>query len=185
MKSKAVKHNSNQSKRRKLALEWARRDVNNCHTEMAEELSDFIEASGLLVYDPVAIDSIYKKNPIRLLRRLWQTLLPIGLFLLGVGWEKLIGSLEKNERKTFRAKEFTKAKEKGYQKIQSEIVKKIKEAKQEIIGVEGRMQSEWVLVDCGDVVIHIMLAPARALYNLEELWSFDAPKKNQQEQHIY
>ena len=74
---------------------------------MAAELSDFIEASGLLSYDPVAIDSIYKKNPIRLLRRLWQTLLPIGLFLLGVGWEKIIGSLEKNERKTFRAKEFT------------------------------------------------------------------------------
>ena len=75
---------------------------------MAEELNDFIEASGLLEYDPLAIDSIYKKNPIRLLRRLWQTLLPIGLFLLGVGWEKLIGSLEKNERKAFRAKEFTK-----------------------------------------------------------------------------
>ena len=74
---------------------------------MAEELSDFIEASGLLSYDPEAIDSIYKKNPIRLLRRLWQTLLPIGLFLLGVGWEKLIGSLDKDERKTFRAKEFT------------------------------------------------------------------------------
>ena len=75
---------------------------------MAEELSDFIEASGLLEYDPKAIDSIYKKNPIRLVRRLWQTLLPIGLFLLGVGWEKLIGSLDKNERKTSRAKEFTK-----------------------------------------------------------------------------
>ena len=75
---------------------------------MAEELNDFIEASGLLEYDPLAIDSIYKKNPIRLLRRLWQTLLPIGLFLLGVGWEKLIGSLKKKERKTFRAKEFTK-----------------------------------------------------------------------------
>ncbi len=75
---------------------------------MAEELSDFIEASGLLNYDPEAIDSIYKKNPIRLLRRLWQTLLPIGLFLLGVGWEKLIGTLEKDERKTIRAKEFTK-----------------------------------------------------------------------------
>ncbi len=74
---------------------------------MAEELSDFIEASGLLSYDPETIDSIYKKNPIRLLRRLWQTLLPIGLFLLGVGWEKLIGSLDKDERKTFRAKEFT------------------------------------------------------------------------------
>jgi len=75
---------------------------------MAAELSDFIEASGLLEYDPEAIDLIYKKNPVRLLRRLWQTLLPIGLFLLGVGWEKLIGSLEKKERRSFRAKEFTK-----------------------------------------------------------------------------
>ncbi len=75
--------------------------------EMAEELSDFIEASGLLKYDPDAIDSIYKKNPIRLVRRLWQTLLPIGLFLLGVGWEKIIGSLKNNERKIYRAKEFT------------------------------------------------------------------------------
>ena len=69
--------------------------------------------------------------------------------------------------------------------LSDSVVKKIKEAKQEIIGVEGRMQSEWVLVDCGDVFIHIMLAPALALYNLEELWSFDAPKKNQQEQHLY
>ena len=74
---------------------------------MAEELSDFIEAAGLLKYDPEAIDTIYKKNPIRLVRRLWQTLLPIGLFLLGVGWEKLIGSLDKQERKSYRAKEFT------------------------------------------------------------------------------
>ena len=74
---------------------------------MAEELSDFIEASGLLEYDPVAIASIYKKNPIRLVRRVWQTLLPIGLFLLGVGWEKLIGSLEKNERKTYNSLNIT------------------------------------------------------------------------------
>ena len=73
---------------------------------MAEELSDFIEASGLLEYDPEAIDSIYKKNPIRLLRRLWQTLLPIGLFLLGVGWEKLIGTLKKNERKKHLQKSY-------------------------------------------------------------------------------
>ena len=44
----------------------------------------------------------------------------------------------------------------------------------EVVGVEGRMQSEWVLVDVGDVVVHIMLAPMRALYNLEELWNFDS-----------
>lgn len=74
---------------------------------MAQELSDFIEASGLLEYDPEAIASIYKKNPIRLLRRLWQTLLPIGLFLIGIGWEKINGSIKKKEIKIARAKEFT------------------------------------------------------------------------------
>ncbi len=74
---------------------------------MGKELSDFIEASGLLEYDPEAIASIYKKNPIRLLRRLWQTLLPIGLFLIRIGWDKITGLLEKNEIKVTRAKEFT------------------------------------------------------------------------------
>ena len=54
------------------------------------------------------------------------------------------------------------------------VLKNAKEADLEVVGVEGRMQSEWVLVDVGDVVVHIMLAPMRALYNLEELWNFDS-----------
>ena len=52
------------------------------------------------------------------------------------------------------------------------VTKKAKESGEEVVGVEGRLQSEWVLVDVGDVVVHIMMAPVRALYNLEELWSF-------------
>ena len=52
------------------------------------------------------------------------------------------------------------------------VVKKVKEASQPVIGVEGRQQSEWVLVDVGDVLVHIMMASARALYNLEDLWNF-------------
>ena len=43
------------------------------------DLSDFIEASGLLSYDPAAITRIYAGHPQRLIRRLWQTLVPIGL----------------------------------------------------------------------------------------------------------
>ncbi len=63
------------------------------------------------------------------------------------------------------------------------VMKTAKEAGCNVAGMEGRMQSEWVLVDAGDVVVHLMLAPVRALYNLEELWNFDAdgervPKKN-------
>jgi len=55
-------------------------------------------------------------------------------------------------------------------------VKKARELDVKVIGVEGRLQAEWVLVDLGDVVVHIMTAPVRALYRLEELWNFSLDK---------
>ena len=55
------------------------------------------------------------------------------------------------------------------------VVRKVKESEIKVVGIEGRQQSEWVLVDIGGVVVHIMLASVRALYNLEELWSFEKP----------
>ncbi len=73
-----------------------------------EDLGDFIEAEGLLEYNPEAISRIYRKNPKRLLKRLWQTLLPITLFLITLGWDKLIGALKKEKNAQKRAKEFTK-----------------------------------------------------------------------------
>ncbi|MBR9805103.1 ribosome silencing factor [bacterium] len=39
------------------------------------------------------------------------------------------------------------------------------------IGVEGQESAEWVLVDFGDVICHIMLPSVRAFYDLERLWS--------------
>ena len=60
------------------------------------------------------------------------------------------------------------------------VATRAKKADVEVVGIEGKMQSEWVLVDVGDVVVHIMLAPVRALYNLEELWSFDAAVGSEQ-----
>ncbi len=69
------------------------------------DLSDFIEASGLLSYDPAAITRIYAGHPQRLIRRLWQTLVPIGLYLLGVGFDWLTGELKNGDHAKARAKE--------------------------------------------------------------------------------
>lgn len=61
------------------------------------------------------------------------------------------------------------------------VVVKLKEAGQKVAGVEGKMQSEWVLVDAGGIVVHIMMAPVRALYNLEDLWDFKGQSQLERE----
>jgi len=47
---------------------------------------------------------------------------------------------------------------------------KLKEAGADIIGTEGQQAAEWILVDAGGVVVHVMHPQARAHFNLEELW---------------
>lgn len=48
---------------------------------------------------------------------------------------------------------------------------KLKEAGVAAVGVEGEETGEWVLVDLGAIVVHIMQPAVRSYYNLEELWS--------------
>ena len=53
--------------------------------------------------------------------------------------------------------------------------KVIEEAKTRQIrptGVEGRQQAEWILIDFGDVVAHVMRPETREYYQLEKLWTF-------------
>ena len=54
--------------------------------------------------------------------------------------------------------------------LASHVRDKVKEAGGAIISVEGGDTGEWVLVDAGDIVVHIMQAAIRSYYNLEELW---------------
>ena len=53
---------------------------------------------------------------------------------------------------------------------------KIREAGGTVIGIEGEDAGEWVLVDLGDIVVHVMQPAVRAYYNLEELWKV-VPKR--------
>ncbi|MFN5118072.1 MAG: ABC1 kinase family protein [Cyanobacteriota bacterium] len=73
--------------------------------QSSPELGDFLEVAGLLSYDPEAITRIYAGHPQRLLRRLWQTLIPIGLYLLGVAGDWLTGQLANQNRARNRARE--------------------------------------------------------------------------------
>jgi ribosome-associated protein len=50
------------------------------------------------------------------------------------------------------------------------LVIKMKQAGYQPLGVEGRKDSDWVLVDSDDVIVHLMLPQARDFYNLEKLW---------------
>ncbi len=50
------------------------------------------------------------------------------------------------------------------------VLEKVREAGGEVISIEGEDGGEWVLVDLGDIVVHVMQAQVRQYYNLEELW---------------
>jgi predicted unusual protein kinase regulating ubiquinone biosynthesis (AarF/ABC1/UbiB family) len=79
--------------------------VNASPSANPTELNDFLEAAGLLEYDPAAITRIYAGHPQRLARRLRQTLIPISLYLVGVGVDRFLGRLKEPERARARARE--------------------------------------------------------------------------------
>jgi len=54
--------------------------------------------------------------------------------------------------------------------IAGEVVLRAKKADYPPLGIEGESTSEWVLVDLGDVIVHVMQQATREFYQLEKLW---------------
>ena len=54
--------------------------------------------------------------------------------------------------------------------LADKVREKVEQAGGRVYGVEGERNGEWILVDLGDVVVHVMHPAARSFYNLEEVW---------------
>jgi ribosome-associated protein len=59
--------------------------------------------------------------------------------------------------------------------IADRVVRGLKEQGHKGLRVEGLNTADWVLIDAGDVILHIFRPEVRAFYNLEKMWSADRP----------
>lgn len=57
--------------------------------------------------------------------------------------------------------------------LANSVVVSVKEAGGNVLGQEGENPGDWILLDLGDVVVHIMVPQVRDFYNLEKLWAID------------
>jgi ribosome-associated protein len=63
--------------------------------------------------------------------------------------------------------------------IADNVVTEAKQAGYRPLGVEGENEAEWVLVDLGDVVVHVMQPAVRNFYDLESLWQVNLPRRQE------
>ena len=59
--------------------------------------------------------------------------------------------------------------------LANNVQEKLKDSGGKVIGVEGEQSGEWVLIDLGDVIVHVMQPAVRSYYNLEQLWGGKTP----------
>jgi len=56
------------------------------------------------------------------------------------------------------------------QSMANEIAGQLKRNGLKIKSIEGGRESDWILIDCGDIIVHIFLESAREVYELDQLW---------------
>ena len=60
--------------------------------------------------------------------------------------------------------------------IAEHLRRDLEEAGGRVASIEGMPHCDWVLIDAGDVIVHVFRPEVRTFYNLEKMWSSDAPK---------
>lgn len=65
--------------------------------------------------------------------------------------------------------------------IANNVAVEAKKANATLLGTEGEEDGDWVLVDLGDVIVHVMQRQAREYYDLESLWSVDIVNRPNQD----
>jgi len=55
------------------------------------------------------------------------------------------------------------------------LIKSLKSIGKKNIGIEGLKSCDWVLIDVGDVIVHLFRPEVRAFYNIEKIWSMPSP----------
>ena len=61
--------------------------------------------------------------------------------------------------------------------IADHLVRRMKKAGFGPVHVEGLQNCDWVLVDAGDIIVHLFRPEVRAFYNIEKMWSMDVPDR--------
>ena len=63
--------------------------------------------------------------------------------------------------------------------VAQEVLDQLKAEGVQPIGVEGQNVGDWVLVDVGSVIVHVMMPDARDFYDIERLWSFASENRGE------
>ena len=135
--------------------------MNNNSTIKEQSLSP--TTSGNLQLKPRAKES----EPAELDERIWMA-------LTAAAEKKAINSIVLDLREIASFTDYfiiaSGMNERQVQAISDEVVETLKKAGEPVLRVEGYKTAEWILLDCGDFVVHIFGEKSRKFYDLERLW---------------